>query len=68
MRHITITLNDTMYAELETVAAGTPDLTFSPATWAQEAVEAALASRRLPAISRLTADEVFGRKPEEMDL
>lgn len=48
MKQITITLHDEMYAELEDVSAGCRELGFSPAKWAQEAVEAVLATRRLP--------------------
>lgn len=63
MRHITITLPDSLYAELEVASAGVRDLTFSPAIWAAEAVESALATRRLPQVRlRLRAEDALGRK------
>jgi hypothetical protein len=50
MRRLTIVLPDALYEELESVAAG-HEMTFGPETWAQEAVESALATRRLPNVA-----------------
>lgn len=47
MQRIVITLADELYAELEAASAKVSELGFKPETWAQEAVESALASRRL---------------------
>jgi hypothetical protein len=52
MPRVTITLSDELFAELERVSAGANDLGFGPETWAQEAVESALATRRLPGVSQ----------------
>jgi hypothetical protein len=69
VRKITLVLSDALYAELETASAGARELGFGPETWAQEAVESALATRRLPKNSlRLTAEDSYQRKPQAPDL
>jgi hypothetical protein len=50
MAQVTIKLSDEMYAELESAAADVHELGFTPERWAEEAVESALASRRLPRV------------------
>ena len=45
MRQIVIRLSEEMYGELKAAVAHEP---MAPETWAEEAVEAALATRRLP--------------------
>jgi hypothetical protein len=51
MRWVTIGLPDALYAELEVASAGVHELGYSPAACAQEAIESALATRRLPSVS-----------------
>ena len=63
MRRIEICLPDALYAELAEVSANTRDLTYSPERFAQEIVEADLASRRLPRIQLAIATEALERKP-----
>ena len=49
MKSITIKLAEGLFEELEVAARGEfRDSELSPATWAQECVESALAMRRLP--------------------
>jgi len=61
-----IVLPDALYTELQEVSAEVKDLTYSPACWAAEAVEAALASRRLPRVRiPITPLDVFQRKAIE---
>jgi hypothetical protein len=50
MRQITLTLPDALYTELEAASASVREHGFTPETWAQEAVESALATRRLPGV------------------
>ena len=50
MRQITLTLPDALYTELEAASASVREHGFTPETWAQEAVESALATRRLPSV------------------
>jgi hypothetical protein len=52
MRALTIHLNEELYAELEEASAPHREMTFGPAEWAQEAVESALATRRLPRFTK----------------
>lgn len=52
MQQITIALRDELYAELVQAAAATRERAFGPEHWAEEAVEAALATRRLPRFAR----------------
>jgi hypothetical protein len=69
MRKITLVLSDALYAELETASAGARELGFGPEKWAQEVLESALATRRLPKNSlRLTAEDSYQRKPQAPDL
>ncbi len=53
MRQIKIEINDTLYKELEAATANEPGGT--PRTWACDAVEAALAARRLPRVRPATS-------------
>lgn len=48
MVQITIFLPDEMHAELKAVSAEVAEMGFGPDKWAQECIESALASRRLP--------------------
>ncbi len=48
MKLLTISLPDALFAELETASASVNEMCFTPASWAEEAVHAALATRRLP--------------------
>jgi hypothetical protein len=50
MPRITVNLSNTLYSELLDASARVNEHGFGPASWAQEAIEAALASRRLPKI------------------
>ena len=50
MRQIVIALPDTLFTELQAASAGSRECGFTPAMWAQEAVESALATRRLPSV------------------
>lgn len=50
MPQVTIELHEDLYAELEAVSAEQSELGFTPARWAQEAVEVMLATRRLPRV------------------
>jgi hypothetical protein len=50
VRQITITLSDELYTELESASTNVREHGFGPETWAQEAVESALADRRLPRV------------------
>ncbi len=64
MRHITIALPETLFAELITAAAEAKELCFGPAQFAAECIMSELASRRLPRVRvPITAAEAFGRKP-----
>ncbi|MBB5059094.1 hypothetical protein HDF16_003817 [Granulicella aggregans] len=47
---ITIDLSDRQYAELKRATARANEPAFTPADWAREAVESALASHRLPTV------------------
>ena len=53
MQQVTIKLSDALYRELENAASNTLEMGFGPERWATEALEAALASRRLPRVSEL---------------
>ena len=48
MVQITIFLPDEMHAELKAVSAEINEMGFGPDKWAQECIESALATRRLP--------------------
>jgi hypothetical protein len=64
VRQITITLPDELYVELQTVSSEcTKEMGFGPETWAQEAVESALASRRLPVSTHVTIEDIYERRP-----
>lgn len=65
MRRITIVLCDELYSELEAVAAG-HEMTFTPATWAQELIESELASRRIRVRVPITT-EGLQRKADPME-
>jgi hypothetical protein len=43
-------LPDALYTELEAASASVREHGFTPESWAQEAVESALATRRLPKV------------------
>jgi metal-responsive CopG/Arc/MetJ family transcriptional regulator len=64
MRRIVINLPDSLYAELAEMSAQTRDVTCSPARFAQEIVEADLASRRL---RHSIKAEALERKPVPME-
>jgi hypothetical protein len=49
-RQVIVTLSDALYAELESVSEDVLELCYSPERWATEALEAALATRRLPRV------------------
>ena len=48
MRRVTIKLPDILYNELRAISDCTREHGYTPELWAQEAVESALATRRLP--------------------
>jgi len=48
MQCVTIPLSDELYRELQRVSEDVLEMCYSPERWAQEALEAALATRRLP--------------------
>ena len=69
MRRITVTLSDEQYKELQSLAAGVREMTFKPEHWAAEAIEAALASRRLRRVRiAITEVEALGRNPQDLEL
>ena len=51
MPDLTIKLNPELYSELETASRNVYEMGYGPERWATEAVEAALASRRLPRVA-----------------
>jgi hypothetical protein len=64
MREITIKLPDELYTELQTVSSEcTKEMGFGPEQWAGEAVESALATRRLPVSTHVTIEDVYDRRP-----
>jgi hypothetical protein len=50
MQQVTIKLSDEMYAELQRVCDDVRETCYSPEKWATEALESALATRRLPRV------------------
>ena len=50
MQQVTIKLSDELYSELQRVSEDVLEMCYSPERWATEAVESALASRRLPRV------------------
>ena len=62
MQSVVINLPDVLYAELETAAASVRELGFRAETWAQEAVEAALATRRMPARVSIGPEDALARR------
>ena len=50
MRKIVLILPDALYSELETASAGIHEMGFGPQRFAQEILEADLATRRLPRV------------------
>jgi hypothetical protein len=68
MRAVTINLPDALFAELETASSNVHEFGFTPERFAQEAVESALASRRLPRVRLpITADAALARSPIEAE-
>lgn len=66
MPRLTIALNNEMYAELERISSDNLDLGYSPALRAQEAVESALATRRLSGhLLNIQREDAAARKPGE---
>jgi hypothetical protein len=51
MPNLVITLNPELYSELETASRHVCEMGFGPEKWATEAIESALASRRLPRVA-----------------
>jgi hypothetical protein len=51
MPDLIIKLNPVLYSELETASRNVYEMGYGPERWATEAVEAALASRRLPRVA-----------------
>ena len=51
MPDLIIKLNPELYSELETASRNVYEMGYGPERWATEAVEAALASRRLPRVA-----------------
>jgi hypothetical protein len=47
---VTITLSDELYAELASVSEDVLEQCYSPEKWAREALESAIATRRLPRV------------------
>jgi predicted transcriptional regulator len=47
MQQVTIEMSDEMFRELQRVSEDVLEMCYSPERWAQEALEAALATRRL---------------------
>lgn len=52
MPRIAIDLSDELYRELQRVSEDVLEMCYSPERWATEAVESALATRRLPRAKR----------------
>ena len=50
MQQVTIKLSDALYRELQSVSEDVREQCLSPERWAAEALEAALATRRLPRV------------------
>jgi hypothetical protein len=64
MQQITIKLSDDLYAELLSASSDVLEMCYSPERWATEAVESALASRRLPRVKLGKNDAHIGPEPE----
>ena len=73
MRQVILNLPDALYLELEVVSAAVREHGYGPASWAQEAVESVLATRRLPGVTagrcgpRITAPEVAEVEDAELE-
>jgi hypothetical protein len=65
MKKLTIELPDGLYAELVTASAEAHEPGFRAKHWAQECVQSALASRRLPRVTQrdVRLDEVLALRP-----
>ena len=54
MQRVTVNLSDELFAELQSVSEDVLEMCYSPEKWATEAVESALATRRLPRARRMS--------------
>jgi len=68
MKTITIELSDGLYAELETASAEAHETRFRAEDWAQEAVQSALAARRLPRVTAARGARARTDEPESFTL
>ena len=59
MPRLIISLSDELFRELQAASSAAHEMLCTPETWAQEAVESAIASRRLPNVERAR----YGARP-----
>jgi len=64
MQRVTVNLSDELFAELQSVSEDVLEMCYSPEKWATEAVESALATRRLPRVRRISETQHRGGETE----